>query len=761
MEQQEIFIILQAILECIEKNPDGDNNKKWFTKLIQCSLNGQNCPETDLDLIYNATIIEQILATILAIDIKTIVKIRMVQKVIITMWDENKWDSNLLNNYIYEEKPVPLNNIQINNEIPNHNETYIQEQPSLNPHNNITIPLEETNIEEVVMFENNENSKIPPNSLITNNLPEELSHNVIGGKINDIKHYDIRNRKFDPTNPFYITKGKNFRLGVLSVNTPGDNKKEQLLFVTNTLKLPKNSDLIKFEFHEGNSWITMGFDYEDDLNFCKDKLNSKDKEILKLIQLSTDKGKKKVQQTTIKDNISNNNQLPQKQKQISTNTKNTNFTKQKRILSKITQEDTNNKTNNKIGIQKNENFKTTNLSTQDPNNNPYNITEEITPYQGGFLTSEIPGKNRKDQLDYISKILKIPSDSNLITHIFYEGSSWISIFFTDPNKLRKCLNSINDQSNNIVNMIMLNNKNKNKEFSKKIKEKEFETIKHLNPSQTYQITDIPNDYTSNRIKGALKPFGKITDFKTIETKLKTKEKTIQVTIEPLPYSKDISNRWSIPLGSIMARIAPANSNFQIWKDRNQYTARLYGIPKNTNTVILMRSIKNLKPKTCYIPKCSISGKERSFAIISFQNKTDLDKACSSRAKYLDFSLKWSKSRIHHTYSTSIKNQMFSWDQTKFKDSDTDNEIDNCNSDNESQYQFSNPSTSPESTSSFAKFNNTQKTNKQFRGKRRQNHHTISKTQENNTTDKLTTLISQIAFRLDLIENKMGIRPNRS
>jgi hypothetical protein len=105
--------------------------------------------------------------------------------------------------------------------------------------------------------------------------------------------------------------------------------------------------------------------------------------------------------------------------------------------------------------------------------------------------------------------------------------------------------------------------------------------------------------------------------------------------------------------------------------------------------------------------------------------------------------------------------MFSWDQTKFKDSDTDNEIDNCNSDNESQYQFSNPSTSPESTSSFAKFNNTQKTNKQFRGKRRQNHHTISKTQENNTTDKLTTLISQIAFRLDLIENKMGIRPNRS
>src|SRR5271170_6529408 len=108
----------------------------------------------------------------------------------------------------------------------------------------------------------------------------------------------------------------------------------------------------------------------------------------------------------------------------------------------------------------------------------------------------------------------------------------------------------------------------------------------------------------------------------------------------------------------MARIAPINSNPEIWKDRNQYSAKLYGIPKSTNIVILTRSIKNLNPKTCYIPKCTISGNERNFAIISFQTKEDLNKACSSSAKYLDYTLTWSKSRTHHINTINSKRKPY-------------------------------------------------------------------------------------------------------
>ena len=48
MEQE----ILQTLLMCIEKHPEESDNKKWFIRLIQNSLSGNNDPEIDIDLIY-------------------------------------------------------------------------------------------------------------------------------------------------------------------------------------------------------------------------------------------------------------------------------------------------------------------------------------------------------------------------------------------------------------------------------------------------------------------------------------------------------------------------------------------------------------------------------------------------------------------------------------------------------------------------------------------------------------------------------------
>ena len=112
--------ILQALLECIGKHPEGEENKKWFMKLIQDSLEEKINLETDIDLIYNTTIMEDILANMLAIDIKTIVKIRIIHKIITILWIENKWDPSSLNNYILENKLIPLENPS------NEYNTYIQ-----------------------------------------------------------------------------------------------------------------------------------------------------------------------------------------------------------------------------------------------------------------------------------------------------------------------------------------------------------------------------------------------------------------------------------------------------------------------------------------------------------------------------------------------------------------------------------------------------------------------------------------------------------
>ena len=249
------------------------------------------------------------------------------------------------------------------------------------------------------MLENNESKKLISNNHTNDDLSQESSQDILGKDITSIAHYNIRNRKFDSANPFYITKGKNFRLGILSVNTPGNNREEQLIFVTNILKLPKDSKLIQFEFWKGNSWITIGFDYEEDLIFCKDKLNSKEKDMLNLIQLSMNKGKGKMQQITDNNNFS-------KKQQPSQSSPNPIPIK--------------NQQNSHITKPIHKNIKTT---SQESSNNPFDITEKTTSFQGNFLLAKVSGENKKEQLNHISKILKICPDSNLITPLFHEGNS--------------------------------------------------------------------------------------------------------------------------------------------------------------------------------------------------------------------------------------------------------------------------------------------------------------------------------------------------
>src|SRR5438552_13500396 len=106
----------------------------------------------------------------------------------------------------------------------------------------------------------------------------------------------------------------------------------------------------------------------------------------------------------------------------------------------------------------------------------------------------------------------------------------------------------------------------------------------------------------------------------------------------------------------MARIAPKENFLQILKERNTFSTRLYGIPKQTSTVILYQELKNLKAKTCFISKCFVSGKNRSFAIISFEIQQELDKACASSIRYQNAKLTWSKS--NRQYETN-QSEMFS------------------------------------------------------------------------------------------------------
>ena len=77
--------------------------------------------------------------------------------------------------------------------------------------------------------------------------------------------------------------------------------------------------------------------------------------------------------------------------------------------------------------------------------NPYKITNEITRYRGGFPVSEIPGTNRKEQLDFLIKILNLNPDGNNIGHVFYNDNSWMAVHFNNKKELYKCVEEINSK----------------------------------------------------------------------------------------------------------------------------------------------------------------------------------------------------------------------------------------------------------------------------------------------------------------------------
>ena len=79
-------------------------------------------------------------------------------------------------------------------------------------------------------------------------LSNNISDDVTDKNITNIINYDIRNRIWKLTNPFFIIKNKDFCLGALAANVPGDDKKSQIVYVTSILKLPFNNDLMQFEF---------------------------------------------------------------------------------------------------------------------------------------------------------------------------------------------------------------------------------------------------------------------------------------------------------------------------------------------------------------------------------------------------------------------------------------------------------------------------------------------------------------------------------
>ena len=377
--------------------------------------------------------------------------------------------------------------------------------------------------------------------------------------------------------------------------------------------------------------------------------------------------------------------------------------------------------------------------------NPFNIIENSSYYQLRARCATIPGENREEQLQNLVKIIQIPLESDLI-QISCIGKSKLAILnFENPEDMWACRKELTD---NLPSCDI---------FTCGIDSEWEHGLSDNSPSKiTVKLTDIPNEFSPTRIKGAIKKYGKIEELKLIKGNNNFKSATVIFN----EIKIDLEETWAIPMGENIARITPAENWENTLHQRNQITSRLYGINNSTPATKIMNAIKHLGAKTVYIPRNSKTNRRRSFAIIGFSSLDNLQKALATQVRISDL----------HTWWSTKDNQKLNDKRKKKYNTPTFNpSISQDNEESELEDNMSTTSTLSSKTSSnpspsnekMIKKYHTQKQKNRFTKNLGKSHTYIPSTE--NTLSSITSVLHDIAKRLDKLEEKgKRIRaPNRS
>jgi hypothetical protein len=653
--------VLEFLSTLHDNHEVGD--QRWIRTLLDHGVNNTTSEIVELGAMIQTTVMDMLLGKLLGINPMVLAKATLVENYIGEIWEHNNLEKQSLYNFILDnpgqreailqliqsktdmepnsslpiEQPTERENVMVTQA-----KDVIQEQPSQYNHqsNQITptavvtvMNQDEPDIIEITMEEAEVNQ-------IQMNTPSPVTHDI-----KEIPDYKVRNRIEQPTNPFFITKKGTQMAGVLMANIPGENIEERISYLTHMFRLAKEDrHLIGTTFMNGNHWFTVQFKLVLDMENCIEKLNNKEGEDFRILCL---KGGSKREETKPASSTSYNITKPMLQGEGKTPT-------DKNESLKAKQADANRKgktpakelpsTNKSADIR---------LEKREKKDNTYRLTQNKTNKGIGMMVGTFPGASRQEQLAILAEIFEIPVENELINIEHFNGNSWFTGYFQNEKERTYCIRKMSEINKEIINIDStavnktfkvhkledLNPKVQKGKQSYNHRSQETATTNTLKSQNnksgkqsnfcsstretTVQILDIPTDFTTNRIKGTIKGYSKISHIRT-NTNNRKSTKTATVTFEELKI--DLDRTWAIPMGENMARLAWYTNWEETIQRRNLYTARLYGISANTSATRIMGAVKHTNAKTIHIPINSKTGKKRRFAIIGFANDMDLSAA---------------------------------------------------------------------------------------------------------------------------------------
>jgi RNA recognition motif-containing protein len=487
--------------------------------------------------------------------------------------------------------------------------------------------------------------------------------------------------------------------------------------------------LIRSTFTNSNNWFTVQFKLELDIRNFVEKLNGKEGEDFEIIYLKggsreEEQPSKTEKSSTTHSKMQDIREIPAKKKEKIQSRKH----KEEGVPIRETKPE-----KEKVFTRK-----------EDPitRTNPYKLILEKSTIGIGMLVGTFPGNSRQEQLAILAEIYGIPIDNDLINIEHRNGNSWFTGYFEKEEDRDYCVQKLEEINKEIISQdktAQTFNIHKLDETTTKTSSKRKETAKET----VIQILDIPEDFTKNRIQGALKNYGTI---KKIHTYPGKRNNTKSATVSFSNFKLDLNQTWAIPMGQAMARIAPIQANEEVFNHRNQFTARLYGIRPQSSATRIMSAIKHTGAKTVYIPLNSRTGKRRNFAIIGFQDETNLEKAITQHIHLFGCKTWWS-TKDNTKALQKQQNKRREWSQyTRHNKHQESNRESDQNSDSEPDTYEEEPGYQQKNT--HTSYSNSNSNRKQEKPKL---YNKNQKQNSNNSFSLLTTALNDIAERLNKLE----------
>ncbi|CAG8843454.1 20386_t:CDS:2, partial [Gigaspora margarita] len=186
-------------------------------------------------------------------------------------------------------------------------------------------------------------------------------------------------------------------------------------------------------------------------------------------------------------------------------------------------------------------------------------------------------------------------------------------------------NPISEDTGRHTRPIVTNNKDRNAKEGIELEE-------------SYMLWDLPLNFNNTQVKLLIKLYGKVSSINWIFDSFK-KRAIVKIAIKNKRSKQILDDLWSLSIGRKLTRIIQGENEEEVLVNRGKHRLILEGINRNTVEVLLFWQLKQVKPKSAYIPINS-NLNPRGSAFVYFEKEEDMYKAINIKINYGNTFLFW-------------------------------------------------------------------------------------------------------------------------